>query len=83
MLVIMGDQVRISVGDLFMGAVFPGLLLGLLYTIFIVTYAFMRPNVAPAPKSAEPVSLDIILRVFKSIIPPALLIVQEEVFSWG
>ena len=33
MLVIMGDQVRISVGDLFMGAVFPGLLLGLLYTI--------------------------------------------------
>ena len=27
MLVIMGDQVRISVGDLFMGAVFPGLLL--------------------------------------------------------
>ena len=39
MLVIMGDQVRISVGDLFMGAVFPGLMLGLLYTIFIITYA--------------------------------------------
>ena len=75
MLVIMGDQVRISVGDLFMGAVFPGLLLGLLYTVFIIGYAFMRPKVAPAPKSAEPVSIDIIFRVFKSIIPPALLIV--------
>ena len=74
MLVIMGDQVRISVGDLFMGAVFPGLLLSLLYTIFIITYAYLRPEVAPAPKSAEPVSLKIILRVFKSIIPPALLI---------
>ena len=75
MLVIMGDQVRISVGDLFMGAVFPGLMLGLLYTIFIITYAYFKPKVAPAPKSAEPVSLDIILRVFKSIIPPALLII--------
>ena len=42
MLVIMGDQVRISVGDLFMGAVFPGLMLGLLYTIFIITYALLK-----------------------------------------
>ena len=74
MLVIMGDQVRISVGDLFMGAVFPGLLLSLLYTIFIITYAYLKPEVAPAPKNAEPVTLNIILRVFKSIIPPALLI---------
>ena len=75
MLVIMGDQVRISVGDLFMGAVFPGLLLGLLYTIFIITtYAYLKPKVAPAPKNSEPVTLNIILRVFKSIIPPALLI---------
>ena len=75
MLVIMGDQVRISVGDLFMGAVFPGLMLGLLYTVFIITFAYLNPKVAPAPKSAEPVSFDIILRVFKSIIPPALLII--------
>ncbi len=75
MLVIMGDQVRISVGDLFMGAVFPGLLLGLLYTIFIVGYAYLKPNVAPLPKDAENINLKIIFRVLKSIIPPALLIV--------
>lgn len=31
MLVIMADQLALSVGDLFMGAVFPGLLLGSLY----------------------------------------------------
>jgi len=74
MLVIMGDQVRISVGDLFMGAVFPGLLLGLLYTIFIVVYAYINPKAAPLPKDAEPVDLKIVLRVLKSIIPPALLI---------
>ena len=75
MLVIMGDQVRISVGDLFMGAVFPGLLLGLLYTIFIVGYAYLKPKVAPLPKDAENINLKIIFRVLKSIIPPALLIV--------
>jgi tripartite ATP-independent transporter DctM subunit len=50
MLVIMGDQVRISVGDLFMGAVFPGLMLGLLYTIFIISYAYVNPKAAPLPK---------------------------------
>ena len=75
MLVIMGDQVRISVGDLFMGAVFPGLLLGVLYTTFIIGYAWLKPSVAPLPKNAEPVSLIIVLRVLKSIIPPAMLII--------
>jgi tripartite ATP-independent transporter DctM subunit len=70
----MGDQVRISVGDLFMGAVFPGLLLGLLYTIYIFVYAYLKPKAAPLPKDAEPVNIKIIFRVLKSIIPPALLI---------
>jgi tripartite ATP-independent transporter DctM subunit len=75
MLVIMADQVRISVGDLFMGAVFPGLLLGVLYTTFIIVYAWLKPSVAPLPKNVEPVSLLIVLSVFKSIIPAAMLII--------
>ena len=74
MLVIMGDQIGISVGDLFMGAVFPGLLLGLLYTTYIVAYAWARPNVAPAPENSEPVSAIIVFNVLRSTIPPALLI---------
>jgi tripartite ATP-independent transporter DctM subunit len=74
MLVMMGDQIRISVGDLFMGAVFPGLLLGFLYTAYILIYAWIRPEVAPAPKDAEPVSFRIVLNVLRSTIPPAALI---------
>ena len=35
MLVLMADQIRVSVGDLFMGAMLPGLLLGAMYAIFI------------------------------------------------
>ena len=74
MLVMMGDQIGISVGDLFMGAVFPGLLLGLLYTTYIVSYAWFVPKAAPAPENAEPVTAKILLNVLRSTIPPALLI---------
>ncbi len=74
MLVMMGDQIRISVGDLFMGAVFPGLLLGLLYAIYILTYAWIRPQAAPAPDDAETVNWRILFNVLRSTIPPAALI---------
>jgi tripartite ATP-independent transporter DctM subunit len=74
MLVLMADQIRVSVGDLFMGAMVPGILLGVLYAVFILVYAWLRPSVAPAPKDAEPVSLALILRVIKSTIPPIILI---------
>ena len=74
MLVMMGDQIGISVGDLFMGAVFPGLLLGTMYTVYIVSFAWFFPKVAPAPESAEPVSPQILFNVLRSTVPPALLI---------
>ncbi|MGH1538838.1 MAG: TRAP transporter large permease [Arenicella sp.] len=75
MLVLMADQIRVSVGDLFMGAMFPGLMLGGLYTLFILSYAFLRPTVAPAPRDAEPITFQLILNVLKSTLPPAALII--------
>lgn len=75
MLVLMADQIRVSVGDLFMGAMFPGLLLGLLYALYILVYAWLKPDAAPAPKDAEPVDIRLFLRVLKSTIPPTILIV--------
>ncbi len=75
MLVLMADQIRVSVGDLFMGAMLPGLMLGGLYGVFILVYAWLKPSVAPAPKDAAPVTLGLFLNVLKSTIPPALLIV--------
>jgi tripartite ATP-independent transporter DctM subunit len=50
-------------------------MLGLLYGVFILVYAWLRPGVAPAPKDAERVNLRLVLRVLKSTIPPTLLIV--------
>ena len=41
----------------------PGLLLGGLYAVFILSYAWLRPSVAPAPKDADTFT------IYKGIIP--------------
>lgn len=76
MLVIMGDQMALSVGDLFMGAVFPGLLLGLLYIAYIVLYGLWKPDNVPLAPDHDEVKTDwsLIAKVFRDIIPPAVLI---------
>ncbi len=74
MLVIMSDQLAISLGDLFMGAMFPGLILGALYIIFIVVYGLVNPNAMPLPDNREPVTAKILLQVALSVVPPMMLI---------
>ena len=74
MLVIMSDQLAISLGDLFMGALFPGLILGGLYVVFIIIYGLLNPNAMPLPENREPVSLKIVGEVALSVVPPLLLI---------
>jgi tripartite ATP-independent transporter DctM subunit len=74
MLVIMADQLGLSVGDLFMGAVIPGLILGLLYITFILSYCFFFPSKAPLSDDRRPVSLRVVWNVFKTILPTAGLI---------
>jgi len=74
MLVLMADRLAISVGDLFLGAVIPGLLLAGLYIAFLVLYPAFRPEVAPAPDHADDVDVALILSVFRDIVPAAGLI---------
>ncbi len=74
MLVIMSDQLAISLGDLFMGALFPGLLLGALYIVFIVVYGLINPKAMPLPENREPVSMKIVGQVAMSVVPPMALI---------
>ena len=55
MLVIMADQLGLSVGDLFMGAVIPGLILGVLYiALYSCTVRLSARQGAPCPKTAGP-----------------------------
>ncbi|MCW8944386.1 MAG: TRAP transporter large permease subunit [Sedimenticola sp.] len=74
MLVIMGDQMGLSVGDLFMGAVFPGIILGVLYILYILGFSFFKPASAPLAADVQPVSMPVVWGVFKTILPPAGLI---------
>jgi tripartite ATP-independent transporter DctM subunit len=74
MLVLMADRLAISVGDLFLGAMFPGLLLASLYVAFLVIWPALRPELAPAPETAEDVDLALFLSVLRDIVPAAALI---------
>jgi tripartite ATP-independent transporter DctM subunit len=74
MLVLMADRLAMPVGDLFLGALIPGLLLGVLFIVYILVYAYLKPDVAPAPEDREPVDFKLILDVFIAILAPAGLI---------
>jgi len=73
MLVLMADRMSMSVGDLFLGAVFPGALLGGLYVLYILGYGWLKPDSAPAAQH-DPVDWTAIVGLFKAIVPPAFLI---------
>jgi len=74
MLVVMADQLAISVGDLFMGAVIPGVLLGVLYIIFILIYGFIRPEQLPLAKDRPPFTWIMVWEALKSLVSPVALI---------
>ena len=72
-LIILGDQMHLSVGDLFRAAVVPGLLLIALYIIYILIISYINKDVAPA--IASDVAYGSVLKeAIKEIIPPLLLI---------
>jgi len=74
MLVIMADRLSMSVGDLFLGAVFPGLALGGLYVGYILLVSLLRPSVAPLPEDTPTLNAKVLMGVLRAAVPPALLI---------
>lgn len=77
-LVVLGDQMGVSVGDLFMGALLPGLMLAGLYLLLVGGVAWLRPSMAPAlPLEARPYQgWELARRATVAIVPPVLLIVS-------
>ncbi len=65
----------ISVGDLFMGALLPGLLLVMAYMLYIAWVAWRHPEKAPAME-INSTSTGIILTAIKSMLAPMLLIMS-------
>ncbi len=82
MLVIMGDQLGVPILDLFMAAVFPGLILGALYIVYILIYCKSYPEKAPLAADQDEINLKDVLQALIDILPPAglILLVLGSIF---
>ena len=74
MLVLMADRMAMSVGDLFLGAVFPGLLLSSLYVLYLLGYGWLKPAAAPPVQDVAPLDWAALKALAIAILPPAALI---------
>tara|TARA_B100001142_G_scaffold218232_1_gene216369 strand:- start:2301 stop:3830 length:1530 start_codon:yes stop_codon:yes gene_type:complete len=76
MLIIMADLMAISVGNVFMAAVVPGLTLAAFYLIYVATLASIKPSLAP-PLPATLLNIpkgEMVPLVLRSFLPPVFLI---------
>ena len=71
-LILLGDVIGVPVGRLFVGSILPGLLLVTFFVLYILIYAWHKPDVAPALNSKEYNSNHGSL--LKTILPPFILI---------
>ena len=75
MLVVMADLLSISVGNLFLGALVPGLMLAVLYLVYIFAITSMRPDLAPPLPESEDFERGwpLMRLVVTSFLPPVFL----------
>ncbi|MGB5973274.1 MAG: TRAP transporter large permease subunit, partial [Nodosilinea sp.] len=84
-LIVLGDQLGVSVGDLFLGSLLPGLALSGLYVLYVVVVSIFKPAMAPAlPAAMLDISkAELAKRVFRVMLPPLalILIVLGSIFA--
>ncbi|MEL7118656.1 MAG: TRAP transporter large permease subunit [Bacteroidota bacterium] len=76
-LVLLGSVLNISVGKLFAAALLPGLVLVLLYVIYVFIYASRNPEYAPSVPKEEIEAFkaeNFVLKVIQAFVLPLLLI---------
>jgi len=75
-LIVLGDQMGVSVGDLFRTALVPGLILTGGYAAYVAIFAFFNKEVAPAlPEHMRSTGMELAKQVLLSLLPPLILIV--------
>ncbi|WP_316977386.1 TRAP transporter large permease [Shumkonia mesophila] len=77
MLVVYGPQAGLSIGQMFMAAVFPGLLLSAFYMIYVTARCWLNPALGPAIPEVQmtPFSAGKLIGLLKSLVPPVALMV--------
>ncbi|WP_017324889.1 TRAP transporter large permease subunit [Synechococcus sp. PCC 7336] len=75
-LIVLGDQLGVSVGDLFLGSLLPGLAMAGLYLLYVVGVAIFQPRQVPAlpPEVTDMSKAQLAKRVVLVMLPPLLLI---------
>ena len=76
MLIIMADLLAVSVGNVFMAAIIPGLTLAVMYLLYVWASAVLRPHTAPPlpPDLLQVPKGEMLPLILKAFIPPVLLI---------
>ncbi|MGO3132505.1 MAG: TRAP transporter large permease [Alcaligenes sp.] len=75
MLILMASYSPLSIGELFAGALIPGVLLGLLYAMWVVFVAWRHPERAPSVEPDEKISKPALIRMLLvEAVPPIFLI---------
>ncbi|MEL7021857.1 MAG: TRAP transporter large permease subunit [Bacteroidota bacterium] len=77
-LVLLGSVLNVSVGELFAAALLPGILLVLIYIIYIAVFAYFNPHLAPAMPDEEIAAFrahGFLSKVIKAFVLPFSLIV--------
>lgn len=75
-LIVLADQMGKSVGDMYAGALVPGLVLTGLYAVYVFVYSIFKPEAAPAlpPEARTLRGGALALRVLTTLVPPLVLI---------
>ena len=77
-LVLLGDMLGVTVGDLFRAALLPGVLLVVCYVVYIAVFAYFNPQAAPSIPEAEILAFrknDFWKKIIKAFLLPFFLIV--------
>lgn len=76
MLVIMADLMVIPVGNLFVAAIIPGLLLATLYSVYVILVGSFRPDLAPKVmrRDDEIGTANLLRMLLQGFVPPVALI---------
>lgn len=75
-LIVLAQFIPVSVGELFAGALIPGVMLAAIFAIYAVVIAYFKPDYAPAiPKEERNLSArELAIQALKVVVPPLFLI---------
>jgi len=65
----------VSIGDLFAGAIIPGLLLVIAYGLYVFVVAMVKPELAPGAETDGAQESDLLTALLKGLFPPVILMV--------